>query len=79
MKRRLVNGSISATKTAAGHFATGYRNRKARWGGTPKPRGSVKVGRVGKCWGVFDYDPQPRGSYITMEQGKGFCRVWYGK
>ena len=79
MTRKLVNGSVSATKTAAEHFAVGFRNRKGRWGGKPRPRGSVKVGKVGRCWGVWDYDPQPRGSYISLAVGKSFCKLWHGK
>ena len=54
VKWKLVPGSIQDTKTAAGHFATGYRNRKGRFGGVPKPRGSVKVAPVGRKWGVYE-------------------------
>ena len=73
---RLVAGSIHATKTAAGHFATGYRGK--RFGRPGKPLGSVKVKKVGKYWGVFDYDPQPgAGRYISPEQGKAYGRrIW---
>ena len=55
---RLVLGSIHDTKTAAGHFATGYRG--GRFGRTPKPRGSVVVRAVGNKWGVFDRNPKQR-------------------
>ena len=72
---RLVEGSVHATKTAAGHFATGYRG--ARFGRIGKPRGSVKVQPVGQYWGVFDYDPQPRVRYITIAKGiKQGKRLW---
>lgn len=67
-RRRLVADSVCTTRTAAEHFAHGYRG--GRFGKPKKPRGSVRVDRVGRGWGVFDYDPQPRVSYITVEQGK---------
>lgn len=54
-KGRLVKGLVADSKTGAGHLATGYRNVKGRFGGKPKPRGSVKVQRVGDKWGVFDH------------------------
>ena len=75
-KGRLVADSVYETKTAAGHFATGYRGR--RFGRPGKPRGSVRVERVGKYWGVFDYDPQPRVRYITMAEGIRRGRMLYG-
>ncbi|MFO7995693.1 MAG: hypothetical protein R6U93_00870 [Dehalococcoidia bacterium] len=51
-----VSGLTADTKTAAGHLATGYRNRKGRFGGKPKPPGAVKVKQVeGGKWAVFDY------------------------
>jgi len=50
-----VPGLTADTKTAAGHYAIGYRNKKGRFGGTPKPSGSVKVKRVKGGWAVFDY------------------------
>jgi len=55
----LVPSSIYDTKTAAGHFATGYRG--GRFGRTPKPRGSVVVRPVGSKWGVFDRNPRMGG------------------
>jgi len=57
MKKRgkRVPGLTADTRTAAGHMATGYRNREGRFGGKPKPRGSVKVKRVKSGWAVFDY------------------------
>ena len=57
---RLITGSLYDTKTAAGHFATGYRNRRRRFGGTSKPIGSVVVRRVRDKWGVFDRNPKKR-------------------
>tara|TARA_Y100000310_G_C20258729_1_gene612621 strand:- start:451 stop:627 length:177 start_codon:yes stop_codon:yes gene_type:complete len=54
-KWRLVKHLVGDTKTAAGHYAIGYRNRKGRFGGTPKPPGTVKVKAIGKKWGVFEY------------------------
>lgn len=67
-KRKLVSSSVYPTRTAAGHFAQGYRGK--RFGRPGKPRGSVRVDRVGCGWGVFDYDPQPGVQYITVEQGR---------
>lgn len=57
---RLLPGSVHDTKTAAGHFATGYRNARRRFGGIPKPPGSVVVRPVGEKWGVFDRNPKRR-------------------
>ena len=76
MVRKLVSGSVYQTKTAAGHFATGYRSK--RFGFPGRPPGSVKVGKVGKYWGVFDYKPSPGiGRYISTEQGKALGkRLW---
>ena len=54
-KGKLVKGLVAETKTAASDMATGYRNKKGCFGGTPKPRGTVKVRRVGSKWGVFDH------------------------
>ena len=51
---RMVPHLIADTKTAAGHYATGYRNRRGRFGGKPKPRGSVKVARFGNKWAVYE-------------------------
>jgi len=68
MARKLVESSIYPTKTAAGHFAKGYRGKS--FGRPGKPPGSVKVGKVGKYWGVFDYEPSPRGRYISLDKGK---------
>jgi len=74
-KGRLVQGSIHETKTAAGHFATGYRGK--RFGRVGKPRGSVKVQPVGKYWGVFDYEPQKGVMYISVAEGiKQGKRIW---
>lgn len=67
---------VYETKTAAGHFATGYRGK--RFGRPGKPPGSVKVEPVGKYWGVFDYDPQPGFQYITVAEGKRRGKVLYG-
>ena len=67
-RRRLVSDSVYTTRTAAGHFAQGYRGK--RFGRQGKPRGSVRVDKVGRGWGVFDYDPQPGVRYITVEQGR---------
>ncbi len=64
---KLIDGSIHETKTAAGHFAKGYRG--SRFGKTAKPRGSIKVGPVGKFWGVFDHDPELGRDYITIQEG----------
>ncbi len=68
--KRLVAGLIEKTKTGAGDFARGYRRGL--------PRGSVKVEPVGKYWGVFDYDPQPGRSYMTIEEGKEYGKRRYG-
>ena len=53
-KGKLVKGLTAETKTGAGHMATGYRNKAGRFGGKPKPPGTVKVVRVGNKWGVWD-------------------------
>ena len=53
-KWKLVDHLVADTKTAAGYYAIGYRNRRGRFGGTPKKRGTVKVKRVGRQWGVFE-------------------------
>ena len=76
MARKLVGNSIQLTKTAAEHFAKGYRSKS--FGRTGKPRGTVTIGRVGKYWGVFDSDPQPgTGRYMSIEQGKALGRrIW---
>ena len=76
-KGKLVDGSIFETKTAAGHFAKGYRG--GRFGMPKLPPGSVKVGRVGKYWGVFDLNPKPRGRTISLDQGKRLGDKWYGR
>ena len=75
-KGKLIEGSIHETKTAAGHFATGYRSK--RFGSPGRPRGSVRVGRVGKYWGVFDLAPSSRGRYMSLEKGKALGRRLYG-
>ena len=54
-KGKLVPNLIADTKTAAGHYAKGYRNSKRRFGMPAKTRGTVKVERVGDKWGVVDY------------------------
>jgi len=54
---KLVPGSLYPTKTAAGDFAKGYRS--TRFGRPKRPRGSVRVKKVGKKWGVFDYSGIP--------------------
>ena len=77
MAGKLVANSIYETKTAAGHFAKGYRSK--RFGSLGRPRGSVKVGKVGKCFGVFDYQPRPGIRYISLEEGKKECKRLYGK
>jgi len=77
MARQLVDGSIYETKTAAGHFAKGYRSK--RFGSPGRPRGSVKVGKVGKYWGVFDYKPKPGGRYMSLDKGKKLGERLYGK
>lgn len=51
---RMVPHLIADTKTGAGHYAIGYRNTKRRFGGVSKPRGSVKVGKFGSRWAVFE-------------------------
>ena len=76
MAWKLLAHSISETKTAAGHFATGYRGR--RFGRQGKPRGSVKVGKVGKYWGVFDKDPERHVKIISIERGKQEGKRLYG-
>ena len=50
-KGKLVS-PIYETKTAAGHFAIGYRSK--RFGSPGRPRGSVVVKQVGNGFGVFD-------------------------
>ena len=77
MPRKLVAHSIYETKTAAGHFAKGFRGKT--FGRLGKPRGSVKVGKVGSCWGVFDSKPTPGLRYISPEEGKRECKRLYGK
>ena len=75
-KGYLVAGSIYETKTAAGHFAKGYRGK--RFGRQGKPLGSVKVRPVGKYWGVFDYDPQRGMTYISIAKGIKLGKRLYG-
>lgn len=75
-KGKLVDGSIHETKTAAGHFATGYRSK--RFGMPGRPRGSVRVGRVGKYWGVFDLAPRPGGRYMSIPKGIAMGKRLYG-
>jgi len=76
-KWKLIDQSIHETKTAAGHFLKGYRGGRF---GVPKVKpGTVKVGKVGKYWGVFDSNPKPRGKVISLEQGKRLGKKWYGK
>jgi len=75
-RARLVATSVSPTKTAAGHFATGYRG--SRFGKTRKPYGSVQVRPVGRYWGVFDSDPQRGVHYWTVEQGRAYGKRVYG-
>lgn len=76
MAWKLLANSIHETKTAAGHFATGYRGR--RWGRPGKPRGSVKVGKVGKYWGVFDKNPDWHVKTISLARGKMEGKRLYG-
>ena len=76
-KGKLVDGGIFETKTAAGHFAKGFRSK--RFGSPGRPRGTVKVRKVGKYWGVFDYAPSPRMKYISLEQRKRLGDRWYGR
>ena len=75
VKWRLLSNSISGTKTAAGHFAKGYRGK--RFGSAGKPRGTVKVGRVGRYWGVFDINPHPQVHVITIVQGIKQGKRWF--
>ena len=72
--KRLVPQSVSETKTAAGDFAKGYR----RAGREMCPRGSVKVEPVGEYWGVFNYNPTPGFTYITIEEGIELGKRRYG-
>lgn len=77
MAGKLVNQSIHETKTAAGHFAKGYRSK--RFGKPGKPAGSVRVGKVGKYWGVFDLKPHlPSSSYVSLDEGKRQGKRHYG-
>lgn len=73
-KWKLLSNSIYETKTAAGHFAKGYRGK--RFGSAGRPRGTVKVGRVGKYWGVFDINPHPQVHTITVAQGIKKGKQW---
>ncbi|GAI42878.1 unnamed protein product [marine sediment metagenome] len=73
----LAASSIFATKTAAGHFARGWR-RRGRWAELQGPRGSVRVEPVGKYWGVFDYDPEPGVPSMTIEEGIELGKRLYG-
>jgi len=80
MPRELVAGSIYETKTAAGHFAKGYRSK--RFGKTGKPRGSVKVAKVGSYYGVFDCVPtlgSRAGRYISLAEGKRLGKRLYSR
>jgi len=54
-KGKQIPTLIADTKTAAGHYAKGYRDSKRRRLGLPATRGTVKVQRIGDKWGVFDY------------------------
>jgi len=74
---KLVEGSIFETKTAAGHFAKGYRGKS--FGRRGMPPGSVVVRKVGKYWGVFDLKPAVLGSYMSIEKGKAIGDRRYGK
>ena len=76
MPRKLVAHSIYETKTAAGHFAKGFRSK--RFGSPGRPPGTVKVGKVGKYWGVFHTKPEPRVHYISLEEGKREGKRLYG-
>lgn len=65
---KLIEDSIYETKTAAGHFLKGYRGGRF---GMPKVKpGTVKVGKVGKYFGVFDCNEHPRGRVISIAEGK---------
>jgi len=75
MPRNLVAHSIYETKTAAGHFAKGFRGKS--FGRPGKARGSVKVGKVGPYWGVYQITREPRVEYWTLEQGKAEGRRRY--
>ncbi len=75
-RRRLVASSVSPTKTAAGNFATGYRG--GRFGRPLKAPGTVTVGRVGRFWGVFDINPAPNVTTLTIEQGIREGRLHFG-
>ena len=77
MAGKLVKNSIYQTKTAAGHFAKGYKGKS--FGRPGKPVGSVKVKKVGKYWGVFDAKPHlPSSDYMSVEQGKREGKRMYG-
>lgn len=54
-KGKVVPNLIADTKTAAEHYARGYRNSKKRWGKPAKVRGTVKVEQIGGKWRVVDY------------------------
>lgn len=76
MARKLIAHSIHETKTAAGHFAKGFRGK--HFGRPGRPRGTVKVGKVGKYWGVFDLKPEVGIHYISPEEGKREGKRHYG-
>lgn len=74
---KLISGSIYKTKTAAGDFARGYRGGRF---GVPKVKpGTVKVAAVGPYFGVFDSSAHPRGTVITMAEGRKQGNLNYKK
>ena len=76
MAGKLVKSSIYETKTAAGHFAKGFRSK--RFGAPGRPPGTVRVGKVGKYWGVFHLKPERGIGYISLEEGKRQGKRMYG-
>ena len=76
MAGKLVKNSIYETKTAAGHFAKGFRGMS--FGRPGRPPGTVRVGKVGRYWGVFHLKPERGISYISLEEGKKIGKRSYG-